>query len=266
MLLLPVLLTGALAGLLAGMLGIGGGLVIVPALAWLYAARDFPPDAIMQMALATSLASILFTGASAVRAHQRRGAVRWDLVRRLAPALVVGALAGTYLAEAIGSAGLQHLFGAFAAALGVRMLLAGAADAGETAAERPAGRGLHLLAGGGIGIASALFGIGGGSLTVPYLSALRVRMQEAVATSSACGLPIALAGTAGFVWVGLDHAALPSASLGYVHLPSLAALAVASVPMAALGARLAHRLEGRRLRQVFAVVLLLVAAEFLWPG
>lgn len=262
-LLLAIALAGALAGLLGGLLGIGGGLVIVPALVWIFAAMGFAPATLMQFAIATSLASILFTGASSVLAHHRRGAVRWDLVRLLAPTLALGAALGSFVADWIGSDGLMRLFGIFAALLGLRMLLARGIPADVAAAERPLSRGVHLLAGAVIGVASALFGIGGGSLTVPYLHGLRVRMQQAVATSSACGMPIAAAGAAGFMLAGWSQPALPAGALGYVYLPGLLALALASVPMAAVGARLAHRLPAATLRRLFALVLLVVAADFL---
>lgn len=265
--LLPLLLlsalAGAVAGVLGGMLGLGGGLVIIPALVWIFTAQGFATESLMQMALATSLASILFTGASSVHAHHRRDAVRWDLVRRLAPALMVGALAGSYVAEQIGSAGLMRLFGIFAAVMGIRMMWRATMRPPQPGPERAPGAVGHMGAGGVIGIASAIFGIGGGSLTVPYLCALRVRMQEAVATSSACGMPIALAGAAGYIATGWGNASLPAGTLGYVHLPSLLALVLTSVPMAAVGVRLAHRLPAQRLKQVFALLLLLVAADFL---
>lgn len=255
--------TGALAGVLAGLLGIGGGLIMVPALVALLAQAGTPDALLMQMALATSLATILFTGISSVRAHHARGAVRLDLVRQLAPLLLLGSFAGTFVADALGGGRLKILFGLFAAVLGLRMLLARAPAAGTDIPEQTAPRFAHPLAGGVIGIASALFGIGGGSLTVPWLTHFHVRMQQAVATSAACGLPIALAASAGYIIAGWDKPGLPAASLGYVHLPSLLALAAASVPMAKVGARLAHRLPATTLRRVFAGVLLLVAADFL---
>lgn len=262
--LLAALLVGALAGLLAGMLGIGGGLVIVPALVWLYAGLDFPATSLMQCALATSLASILFTGTGSVIAHHRRAAVRWDLVRHLAPALMLGAFLGSHIADLIGSEWLMRLFGIFAGVVGLRMLVAGSTRPVPGQPERPVSALFHGLVGSLIGVASAFFGIGGGSLTVPYLNSLHVRMTEAVATSSACGMPIALAGAAGFILSGLGQTDLPEGALGYVHLPTLAALAIGSVPMTAAGVRLAHHLPAGRLKQLFALVLLLVATDFLF--
>ena len=267
--LVPAALVGMLAGVLAGMLGIGGGLVIVPALVWIYTAQGYAPALVMQLAVATSLASILFTGLSSVRAHHARGAVRWDLVGMLAPALMVGAYAGSHVADAVGGEWLKRLFGIFAALIGLQMLLVRAATQVEAAlvADELAPSRLrrfgNVVAGLAIGIASALFGIGGGSLVVPYLNATGVRMQHAVATSSACGVPIAIAGAAGFVVAGWHNPQLPAGAIGYVHLPTLAALAIASMPMARVGAGLAHRLPAAALQRVFAVVLMLVAVDFL---
>ncbi len=265
------LLVGAAAGLLGGLLGVGGGLIIVPALVWVYRELLFPEQSVMQFAIATSLATILFTGLSSVRAHQRRGAVRWDLVKWLAPALMVGAFAGSQIADALGSQRLMQLFGIFSALLALQMLFAKNPDTSAVSqtlaqAERQPPVVVHGAAGLLIGFASALFGIGGGSLTVPYLNALGVRMQQAVASSSACGIPIAVAGAAGFILAGWGRADLPAGSLGYVHLPSFAAIAIASIPLAMVGAKLAHRLPAVQLRRIFALVLLLVAADFLFAG
>lgn len=259
--------TGALAGLLAGLLGIGGGLVLVPALAWVFAQMGFPAHAVMQFALGTSLASILFTGLSSVRAHHHRGAVRWQLVGLMAPALMIGAFAGSHLAHWLGGEWLMRLFGVFAALLGLQMLRPSRNAVGDpdeaTLRERPLPGIAHAGAAGLIGIASAIFGIGGGSLTVPYLHAVGIRMQQAVATSSACGVPIAIAGAAGYVLTGLGQHDWPAGAAGFVYLPGLAAIVVASMPMALVGAHLAHRLPASTLRRVFALVLLLVAADFL---
>lgn len=274
---LPVLLVcalvGAVAGMLAGLLGIGGGLVIVPALVWVYTAQGFDAAIIMPIAVATSLASILFTGMSSVRAHQARGAVHWPVVGMLAPALMLGAFAGSHLAAAIGGYWMMRLFGIFAALIGLRMLLQRADTAEvDTAVVPPAmqmpyrRRSADSVAGFAIGVAAAVFGIGGGSLVVPYLSATGLRMQQAVATSSACGIPIAVAGAAGFIVAGWSNPHLPSGSVGYVHIPSLTALVLASIPMAGMGAGLAHRLPATALRRGFAILLLLVAADFLLPG
>lgn len=261
---LPALLVGAVAGVLGGLLGIGGGLVIVPALVWLYAAQGFDPAQVMPIAVATSLASILFTGASSVRTHHARGAVRWDLVAVMAPTLMLGALAGSHLATLLGGAWMMRLFGVFAVVVGLQMLLARPAqDTDSDAPARTVARSAHAAVAFVIGVASAVFGIGGGSLVVPWLHATGTRMQQAVASSSACGIPIAAAGATGFVIAGWHAPGLPAGSLGYVHLPTLAGLVLASMPMARVGATLAHRLPAGTLRRVFAALLLLVALDFL---
>lgn len=253
---------GAVAGVLAGLLGIGGGLVLVPALFWVYSHLGFPADAVMQFALGTSLASILFTGFSSVRAHHRAGAVCWDLVGLMAPALLLGAFAGSFVADAIGSEGLMRLFGFFATVIGVRMLLPSRASSEDGDCGKRVGKPAHIAGGAFIGVASAIFGIGGGSLCVPWLNAMGVRMQQAVATSAACGVPIAIAGAAGYILTGWQQPA-PAGAVGYVYLPGLAAIVLASMPMAAVGARLAHRLPALTLTRIFALILLLVAADFL---
>jgi hypothetical protein len=249
---------GALAGLLAGLLGVGGGLVIVPVLSWSFSAQGLPAAYVMQLALGTSLATIVFTSLASLRAHHGRGAVRWPLVARLAPGVVLGALAGAGLAERLGSELLERLFGVFELAVALHMAF-GRGPAAHR--QLPGGPGL-ALAGGLIGLASALFGIGGGTLTVPFLAWCNVPLRQAVATSSAVGLPIALGGAAGFVLAGLD-AQLPAWALGYVHLPALAGIAVASMLLAPLGARLAHTLPLTLLRRGFALFLAAVGTRML---
>jgi len=198
-----------------------------------------------------------------VRSHHAMGAVRWQLVGVMAPGLMIGALAGSYVADLLGSAWLMRLFGIFAALIGLRMLFGqGRADV-VPVAERRVPHVVHAGVAGSIGVASAIFGIGGGSLVVPYLNGIGIRMQQAVATSSACGVPIAIAGAGGFMLTGWQQPGLPAGSAGYVYLPGLAALVLASMPMAGIGARLAHRLPAATLRRLFALILMVVAADFL---
>lgn len=251
-----LLVVGAAAGFLAGLLGIGGGLVIVPALAWLLAERA--GEAAMHMAIATSLATILGTGSASVLAHHRRGAVDWPLVVRLAPALVAGSLLAAWIADRLSGLQLALLFGLFCWFAAWRLAFAG--DLPELR-PRPPARGGELSAIGlGIGLISALVGIGGGTLTVPYLRWRRQQIHGAVATSAACGLPIALAGAASYVVVGTDAAGLPGPRLGYVHVPAWLGIMAASVITAPLGARAAHRLPTGGLQRVFALFLVAVGA------
>ncbi len=252
-------LAGAAAGLAAGLLGVGGGLVVVPVLAWSFARLGFDPGQIMHLALGTSLAVIVPTAVSSLRAHHRRGAVRWDLFRALGPGVAAGALAGAGLAHLFSTQALKVFFGLFELAVAVQMGLDLRPRGGRALPGAPA----LAAAGGGIGVLSALAGIGGGTLTVPFLAWCRVPVHQAVATSAACGLPIAAAGALGFIATGWARPGLPAWSAGYVHLPALAAVATASVLTAPVGARLAHRLPPRTLRRVFAVVLAVLGARML---
>jgi uncharacterized membrane protein YfcA len=242
------LLLGCFAGVIAGLLGIGGGLIIVPILAGLYQWQGFSPGHIMQLAVGTSLATIAFTSLSSSWAHHRRGAVNWTLMAQLSLGIVAGGWLGGVLAVWLGGLALAGLFGVF------ELLVAGqmAFGRGPAAHRRAPGALRNSLAGAVIGALSALLGIGGGTLTVPWLVWHNVDMRHAVATSAACGLPIALVGGLGFVLVGLDQPGLPGGATGYVYWPAVALISAASVVSAPLGARLAHRLAPSRLKKVFA--------------
>lgn len=258
---LILLATGALAGFLAGLLGIGGGLVIVPALLVLLAGRI--PEYAMHVAVGTSLASIVFTGLASVRAHHRRGAVDWPIMGRLTPGLVLGSALAAAIAAALSSVALTGIFGVFCLLVAAQMARgSGSADGAGKAPRTP-----ELVgAGTAIGTVSALVGIGGGSLTVPYLSWRGVPIHRAVATSAACGLPIAVAGALGFVVTGWAIAGRPMPGVGFVWLPALLAIVVTSVPFAPLGARAAHALPTAMLRRVFAGFLALMGINLLWQA
>lgn len=253
------LAAGAVAGLLGGMLGIGGGTIIVPVLAFIFHAHGYAPEVLTHMAVGTSLATIIFTSISSVRAHHQRGAVDWNAVQRIAPGLVVGSLLGAQIAHALPARTLQLVIGAFAWTMAAQMLSGWQAKAHR---QLPGGASL-FGAGGIIGTASAIFGIGGGSLMVPYLSYHNVIMQRAVATASACGLPIAVAGAVGFMIAGWHEARLPPQSLGFVYLPALLGIALSSMIFARIGAHFAHRLPAATLKKVFAGLLLIVGLQFM---
>lgn len=253
------LLVGLLVGLLAGLFGVGGGLVIVPALVLLLPRIGVPVDSLMQVALGTSLATIVITGIVSAYSHHRRSAVNWVIVRGLAPGIVVGAWFGAYLADWLPSVFLQRFFGLFEIGVALQMAL----QWRPNATGRLPGPGLLAVSGSGIGVISSLVGIGGGSLTVPFLTWCRVHIKQAVATSAACGVPIALAGGLGFWWVGLDEKGLPVASMGYLYLPAFAGITLTSVFTAPMGARLAHRLSARHLRQFFALFIGIVGIVML---
>ncbi|MGD8308524.1 MAG: sulfite exporter TauE/SafE family protein [Chromatiales bacterium] len=250
---------GALAGILAGLLGVGGGLIIVPALIWAFRAQGVDDAIVVHLAVGTSLATIVPTSLSAVYAHHRRGAVLWDLVARLAPGIVLGAWLGAALADMLPTLWLQRTFAVFALGVGARMLVGWRPEGGRGL---PGAWGLAAT-GTGIGGLSALVGIGGGSLTVPFLAWCGVGMRGAVATSSACGLPIALAGSLGFAAAGWGDARLPPEATGYVHGYALIGVAAASASLAPFGAWLAHRLRTVALRRVFAVLLLVIGGRML---
>lgn len=244
------LATGAFAGLLAGLLGVGGGLVIVPVLTFIFEAQHFPHDQVIHLALGTSLASILFTSVSSVRAHHAHGAVEWPTAKRITPGILAGTFAGSLLASRLPAGFLKIFFVCFLLYVATQMLL----DFRPKPSRQLPGKGGMFAAGSIIGGVSAFVGIGGGSLSVPFLAWCNVPLHRAIATSAAIGFPIAAAGALGYVAGGRGADPLPW-SLGHVHLPALAGLVAASVPMAPLGARLAHRLPVAKLKKIFALLL-----------
>ena len=250
---------GAFAGTLAGLLGVGGGLIIVPVLAWSFARHGIDHGVIMHLAVGTSLTTIVFTSLSSVRAHHRHGAVRWQAFRQLVPGIVVGAWLGAAVADLLPTSAMRVVFGVFELVVAVQM---GFALLPEGHRELPARLGM-ALAGTVIGGVSAVIGIGGGTLTVPFLVWCNVSMREAVATSAATGLPIAVAGAVGFVVTGWSAAALPPNAVGYLYLPALAGIVATSILFAPLGARLAHTLPTRALKRFFALLLALLGLRML---
>lgn len=252
--LLIYLTIGLMAGFVAGLLGVGGGLVLVPVLSWAYANQGFPVAYTIHMALGTSLATILFTAVSSLRAHHGHAAVRWEVVRRITPGIVLGTLAGSLAAAKLPDTALRLFFTLFLF-YAATQLLRGA----RPKAQRPLPGWAGMSAAGlMIGFVSSWAGIGGGTLSVPFLAWCNVRFQQAIGTSAAIGLPIALAGAAGYAWAGQGVAALPAGSLGFIYLPALAAVASMSMVAAPWGARLTHRLPVLQLRRMFAVLLYLL--------
>ena len=257
--LLFYLTLGLFAGVMAGLLGVGGGLIIVPTLAWIFHHQQVDDAIVMHLAIGTSLATIVVTSISSVRAHHRRGAVLWPIFWRLTPGIVVGAWLGAAIADALPSAVLSKVFAVFVLTVAAQMGF-GAKPAPHR--ELPGTTGM-LTAGGVIGAVSAIVGIGGGSLTVPFLTWCNIAIRQAVATSSACGLPIALAGALGFVVTGLNATGRPDWSLGYVYGPALVGITLTSMLSAPLGAKLAHTLPTEMLKKVFAAFLTLVGVKML---
>ncbi len=253
------LVVGAVSGVLAGLFGIGGGLVLVPVLVYTLAAQGVGADVQTHIAVGTSLATIVFTSINSVMAHQKHKAILWTMVRFITVGVLAGALLGAYTASYISGPTLQKIIGVFAITIAIQMAL----DLKPKAA-KPQPKGLELtVAGGVIGWASAIFGIAGGSLTVPFLAWRSVDMKKAVATSAACGVPVALAAAVGYVVTGWNVEGLPNWSTGYVYWPAVVGMASTSMLFARVGAKLAHRLDQLLLKRLFAVLLVVVGCSFL---
>lgn len=260
--LLLLLALGAGSGFLAGLLGVGGGLVLVPFLTGLLAQSGAAPELQLKMAVATAMATILLTSISAVRAQHRRRAIEFPLVRGMLPGLVGGTACGALLAGQLSPGLLSGVFGLLVGLAAWRMLR-GAGRPESPGAMRLPARSRLWVAGGVIGLIAALVGAGGAFISVPLMARWRVPLHRAVATASTLGLPLAAAGTLAYAWAGAGLPGRPPASLGYIHLPTWAVLISASVLTAPLGTRVSHATDVARLRRVFAVLLMLVAAEML---
>jgi uncharacterized membrane protein YfcA len=250
---------GVCAGFLGGLLGLGGGIVVVPALYFLYVWQQFPPEVTMHLAVGTSLATAVFTAGTSTLAHHRHGAVQWAAFRSLAPGVLLGGLLGGLIADSMPTATLRTVFGLFEIFVAAQM----AAGLKPRPQRRLPGTTAMWTTGAGIGTASAVLGIGGGTLTVPFLLWCNVGIREAVATSAAVGLPITLAGSIGHLYAGWGEAKLPDLSSGYVYWPATLMVAAASVFFAPLGARVAHRLPVPILKRIFAVVVAMIGMRML---
>ena len=264
----PALITelailGLATGYLAGLLGIGGGMLIGPFVTLIMSSRGVPSELAVKMAIATSMATIMFTSVSSVRAHHQRGAVRWPIVKGLAPGIVLGgAIASVGVFSVLKGTTLALLFAAFVGFSATQMFLN---KKPQPSSHMPGAQG-QIAAGTVIGFLSGLVGAGGGFVSVPFMVAHNVPMLNAVATSAALGFPIALANTVGYVFSGSQVAGLPQWSLGYVWLPALAVIASCSVLTAPLGAKMAHRLPVDQLKKVFSLVLYCLAAYMAYKG
>ena len=251
---------GVIAGFVAGLLGVGGGLIIVPVLILIFQQNNFSSEVIVHLAIGTSLATIIFTSLSSIYAHHfRHKAVRWDIVKQLTPGIIIGALAGAVIADLISAKPLQRFFGFFELFVAVQMAL----NIKPHAARTLRGNFGMKTAGAGIGTISSIVGIGGGTLTVPFLAWCNVKMQQAVATSSACGLPIAVAGCVGFIVTGWNETGLPGYSTGYIYWPAFLSIVVSSMLFAPAGAWLAHHLSAAKLKRAFSLVLFILAMKML---
>lgn len=256
------LLVGSFAGVLAGLFGVGGGAIIVPILIVIFSLQGFAEQSLVHVAVGTSFATIVITSASSILAHHKLGNILWPVVRLMAPGLMLGVVLGSIVASSVAGTQLQLAIAVFLMLVAVQMF---------SGLQPPAAFGLPgafglATAGGVIGGASAFFGIGGGSLTVPFLSAARASMHNAVATSAACGFPIALLGALTYGYQGLKVEGLPAFSSGYIYWPAFAGIAIASMPCAKLGAKLAMKLPEKILKRSFALLLFGIGFQLLRSG
>ena len=250
---------GAAVGFLAGLLGIGGGMVLVPMLFFVFTAKGFATEHLMHLALATGLATILFTSLSSVRAHHRHGGVDWAVARAMSPGIMAGSLAAALAAGLIPTRPLAVFFTGFMFYAAAQMFV----EVKPKAARQLPGRPGLFAAGAGIGAVSSVLAAGGAFMTIPFLAWCNMPIKRAIGTAAAVGFPIALAGSVGYIVQGMRAQGLPEGTLGYVYVPALALIVAASMPVAPLGARLAYRLPVRRLRVVFSLMLLALALRML---
>jgi uncharacterized membrane protein YfcA len=254
---------GICTGFLAGLLGIGGGMIMVPFITIMLSQRGVSPDLAVKMAIATSMATIIFTSVSSVRAHHKRGAVRWDLVKGLAPGIVLGgAIASMGVFAFLKGSSLAVFFGLFVGFSATQMFL----DKKPAPTRQIPGTAGLVGAGGLIGFFSGLVGAGGGFISVPFMTWCNVSIHNAVATSAALGFPIAVANVAGYVISGMSVQGLPDDAFGYIWVPALVVIAACSVFTAPLGAKAAHKLPVKKLKRVFASILYVLASYMLYKG
>jgi uncharacterized protein len=254
-------LTGIFAGLFGGMLGLGGGIIIVPVLHFVFLQQGFSASVIMHLAVTTSLATIIVTSLSASYTHHKKGAVLWPVVNRLAPGILIGTAIGAVLADFLSSDFLRIVFGIFETLVAVQIWFEIKPEAKRTLPET-----FGLIGSGtGIGAFSTLLGIGGGTLTVPFLLWCNINIRNAVAVSSACGFPIAIGGTLSLIIAGWDNANVPMHSFSYLYWPAALVIVAMTVFFAPLGAKLAHYLPVKTLKRLFSILLLIVGIRMLIP-
>jgi uncharacterized membrane protein YfcA len=250
---------GAVVGFLAGLLGIGGGMILVPILVFVFGANNFAPGHLMHLALATAMATIPFTSVSSVRAHHRHGGIDWHIVTGLMPGLLIGAVFGTLVAGSIPGRPLAIFFAAFLFYAATTMFFDLVPKGTRSLPGRP---GLALV-GAIVAFLSSFIAAGAALMTIPFMAWCNVPLRRAVGTASAIGFPLSVAASAGYVIAGWQAAGLPQHSLGFVYLPALALIVLTSVLTAPLGARVSQRMPVKRLRIVFALVLYVIAIRML---
>ena len=263
LLIIELALLGVCTGFIAGLLGIGGGMLMVPFITVIMSRRGVGPDLAVKMAIATSMATIIFTSLSSVWAHHRRGAVRWDIVKRLAPGIVAGSMLGSLgVFSLLKGAYLAIFFGLFVSFSATQMFL----NKKPQASRQMPGVSGQFVAGGLIGFLSGLVGAGGAFVSVPFMTWCNVAIRNAVATSAALGFPIAVSNVIGYIVSGQTIHNLPMGSFGYLWLPALGVIAVCSFVTAPFGAKAAHSLPIDKLKRIFASILYLLAAYMLYKG
>jgi uncharacterized membrane protein YfcA len=253
-------LLGVIVGIFAGLLGVGGGVVIVPILIFVFTAQGFTPHHMMQIALATSLGSIVFTSVASFVTHHRHGAVRWNIVKEITLGILVGTFSGTWFAARLSTQALKIFFSIFLYYVAATML---SNFRPKPSRQLPGLLGINGV-GAVIGVISSLVGIGGGALSIPFMMWCNVPVHHAIGTSAAIGFPIAVAGTFGYIINGLSIADLPAPHLGYLYIPALFGIALFSFCSAPFGAKLAHKTPVATLKRIYAVFLIIVATRILW--
>ena len=253
---------GAIVGFLAGLLGLGGGMTMVPLLTFVFTRQGFASEHVVHLAIATATATILFTSIASTREHHKHDAVLWHVVAGMAPGIVVGSFVGPQIVGTMSTSLLAAFFGVFIAFCATQAFL----DRKPKPSRELPGRGGLFAVGGGIGLIASMVGAGGAFITVPFMAACNVKLRNCIATSAAVGLPVAIAGTISFVLAGLHQAGLPPWSVGYVYVPALLAIVIGSVACAPIGARAAHRWPVKALRRAFACLLYVMAVYMLWKA
>jgi uncharacterized membrane protein YfcA len=245
---------------MAGLLGIGGGGIMVPLLTSMFLALDMPVEKVVHLALGTSMAAIVFTSLSSLRAHHLRGGVIWHYVKKITPGIIVGTFAATFIAAIANTLFLAVFFSSYMAYVSFRMF-----KNNKPVAKGKAKPVKHLfLVGSGIGAISALVSIGGGSLTVPYLVSKNIDIKKAIGTSAAIGLPISISGALGYIINGWDNTSMDNYTLGYVYLPAVLYISITSFIFAPLGAKLVHVLPVQTLKKIFALLLIILSIKMLF--
>ncbi len=257
--LISLLFLGAFVGIMAGLLGIGGGGIMVPVLTSLFLQQGISKDVVVHLALGTSMAAIVITSFSSFRAHHLKQAVLWHVVKKMTPGIILGAFLATFIVSYLSSLFLSIFFSLFMAYVALQMFL----DIKPKPQRRLVGAQGLFLAGTGIGSISSLVSIGGGSLTVPFLVWQNIELKKAIGTSATIGFPISIAGTLGYIINGWSQSSFETYTFGYVFFPAVLLISLVSFFTAPYGVKLAHKLPVKRLKKIFALLLVFLSAKML---